>query len=161
MSGDLLRRSALSAMSGELWATAICSLCDERRATGYGESATMTGELSYSDDDDWVFYFFRFGTESVLGFFFVFFGTESVLSLVYCFCFFLVCFDFALIVIFRLSQYLKIDFLCDLCSDVTVVQWVSFISDFLLVFFFFLESVGGWVCSAGLAFTNFFFFSRF
>ena len=54
----------------------------------YGESATMTGELSYSDDDNWVFDFFRFGTESVLGFFFVFFGTESVLSLVYCFCFF-------------------------------------------------------------------------
>ena len=67
-----------------------------------------TGELSYGDDDDWVFDFFRFGTKSVLGFFFVFFGTESVLSLVYCFCFFLVCFDFALIVIFR------IDFLCDL-----------------------------------------------
>ena len=73
----------------------------------YGESATTTGELSYSDDDDWVFDFFRFGTESVLGFFFVFFGTEFVLSLVYCFYFFLVCFDFALIVIFRLSQYLR------------------------------------------------------
>ena len=72
-------------MSGE---TAICSLCDERRATGYGESTTTTSELSYGDDDDWVFDFFRFGTESVLGFFFVFFGTESVLSLVYCFCFF-------------------------------------------------------------------------
>ena len=95
-------------MSGELRATVICSLYDERRATGYGESATTTGEFSYGDDDDWVFDFFRFGTESVLGFFFVFFGTESVLSLVYCFCFFLVCFDFALIVIFR------IDFLCDL-----------------------------------------------
>ena len=122
----------------------------------------MTGELSYSDDDDWVFDFFRFGTESVLGFFFfVFFGTESVLSFVYCFCFcfFLVCFDFALIVIFRLSQYLRIDFLCDLCSDVTVVQWVSFISDFLLVFFFL--RIRGWVCSAGLAFTKFFSFFFF
>ena len=65
----------------------------------------MTGELSYSDDDDWVFDFFRFGTESVLGFFFVFFGTE-LRNTVYCFCL-LVCFDFALIIIFRLSQYLR------------------------------------------------------
>ena len=98
-----------------------CDLLSLRWAASYGESATTTGELSYGDDDDWVFDFFRFGTESVLGFFFVFFGTESVLSLVYCFCFFFVCFDFALIVIFRLSQYLRIDFLCDLCNDVTVV----------------------------------------
>ena len=81
MSGDLLRRSALSAMSGELWATAICSLCDERRATGYGESATMTGELSYGDDDDWVFNFFHFGTESVLGFFFCFFWYRVCIEL--------------------------------------------------------------------------------
>ena len=78
MSGDLLRRSALSAMSGELQATAICSLCDERGATGYGESATTTGELSYGDDDDWVFDFFCFGTESVLGCFFVFFLVQSL-----------------------------------------------------------------------------------
>ena len=99
-------------MSGE---TVICSLCDEQRAT----ASRRRRRASY-----WVFDFFRF-------------GTESVLSLVYCFCFFLVCFDFALIVIFRLSQYLRIDFLCDVYSDVTVVQWVSVISDFLLVFFFF------------------------
>ena len=50
------------------------------------------GELSYSDDDDWVLVWFcRFGTESLLGaFFFVFFDKHSILLLPF------VCFDFAL-----------------------------------------------------------------
>ena len=56
-------------MRGE---TAICSLCDERRATASRRRRRASGELSYSDDDDWVFDFFCFGTESVLGFFFFF-----------------------------------------------------------------------------------------
>ena len=112
--------------------TAIWSLCNERRATASrrrrrASLATATTTIG--------FLIFSVLVQSLYwGFFFVFFGTESVLSLVYCFCFFLVCFDFVLIVIFKLS---RIDFLYDLCSDVTVVQWVSFISDFLLVFFFF------------------------
>ena len=42
---------------------------------------TTTGELSYDDDDDWVFDFFRFGTESVLGFFFVFFWYRVYIEL--------------------------------------------------------------------------------
>ena len=67
--GELSRSICDERRRGE---TAICSLCDERRATGYGKSATTTGELSYGDDDDWVFDFFCFGTESVLGFFFFF-----------------------------------------------------------------------------------------
>ena len=64
-----------SAMRGE---TAICSLCDERRATASRRRRRASGELSYSDDDDWVFDFFRFGTESVLGFFFLFFLVQSL-----------------------------------------------------------------------------------
>ena len=73
----------------------------------YGESTTTTGELSYGDDNDWVFdLVFPFWYRVCIGgFFFVFFGTE-LRNTVYCFCL-LVCFDFALIVIFRLSQYLR------------------------------------------------------
>ena len=136
--GELSRSICDERRRGE---TAICSLCDERRATvsrqrrraSLAMATTMIGFLIFSVLVQSLYW----------GFFLFFFGTESVLSLVYCFCFFLVCFDFVLIVIFRLSQYLRIDFLCDLCSDVTVVQWVSFISDFLLVFFFL--RIRGWV----------------
>ena len=137
--GELSRSICDERRRGE---TAICSLCDERRATvsrqrrraSLAMATTMIGFLIFSVLVQSLYW----------GFFLFFFGTESILSLVYCFCFFLVCFDFALIVIFRLSQYLRIDFLCDLCSDVTVVQWVSFISDFLLGFFFFENPwVGG------------------
>ena len=57
----------------------------------YGESTTTTGELSYGDDDDWVFDFFRFGTESVLGFFFLFFLVQNLETqyIAFAFCMFL------------------------------------------------------------------------
>ena len=83
--------------------TAIWSLCNERRATASrrrrrASLATATTTIG--------FLIFSVLVQSLYwGFFFVFFGTE-LRNTVYCFCL-LVCFDFALIVIFRLSQYLR------------------------------------------------------
>ena len=89
-----------SAMRGE---TAICSLCDERRATASRRrrrASLATAATTFG------FLFFSVLVQSLYwGFFFFFFGTE-LRNTVYCFCL-LVCFDFALIVIFRLSQYLR------------------------------------------------------
>ena len=155
--GELSRSICDERRRGE---TAICSLCDERWATASrrrrrASLATATATIG--------FLIFSVLVQSLYwGFFFVFFGTESVLSLVYCFCFFLVCFDFVLIVIFRLSQYLRDWFSLwslqrhDRGTVGKFHLWFS-----VGFFFFFLRIRGwvgllcwacrGWVCSAGLA----------
>ena len=98
--GELSRSICDKRRRGE---TAICSLCDERRATvsrqrrraSLAMATTMIGFLIFSVLVQSLYW----------GFFLFFFGTE-LRNTVYCFCL-LVCFDFALIVIFRLSQYLR------------------------------------------------------